>query len=194
MNDSNFIQPADYQDEYGDDYLRYYKGTIYLLEEDDEQTEIGEVEFFMMDGNRALNNNIDIVVECDSLGQDEYDYAKSIYKDGVIDEKFIELGFSNNILALHELAILPEYRGHDYGLSIAKKIFDTFGSHCAAMVLRPMPFQFASFGSDEKNKARYKLNAFSLSESDALKKVTAYWKKLGLKKTNDPGIFYKGNL
>lgn len=187
------VHPPDYNDEYGDDYVRYYSGIIYLLEEDDEQTKIGEVEFWIIDGNRAIDNNLDIVELCDSLGSDEYNYANSIYKNGFLDEKLIEMPLCYNILALHKLAILPEYRGYEYGLSVVKKICKSFGSHCAAMVILPKPLQFSPIISDEKWKETYQLDAFSMSKNNALDKVTRYWKKLGLKRTNDPDIFYKAN-
>ena len=188
------VQPKDCRDDFYDDYVRYYKGTIYILNEDETESEIGEVEFRIIDGSRAFNNHINIIELCDSYTQDEYDYAKSIYKDGMINEELIEMTLSQNVLALHTLAILPEYRGHGYGLCIAEKIFESFGSHCAAMVLKPMPLQLTSLNSDENWNQKYQLNAFSLSEDEALKKVTQYWKKLGLKKTRDPRILFKANM
>jgi hypothetical protein len=68
------VQDEESQDDYRDNYVRSHAGPIRLVNaESEEEIEIGEIELFYFDGTRALDNDLDIVDVCDSVGQDQYD-------------------------------------------------------------------------------------------------------------------------
>ena len=135
--------------EYYDNYLRRFSGTIEIVgDEGEEQAGIGEIHVLRIDGEGAAEKELDIVDICDSLGQDEYEYAESLYTDGEIEHSIVEDPISQDALVLHRIAILPAYRGKGYGLSVTEKIIETMGSQCGAILLRPAPLQFSAQADD----------------------------------------------
>ena len=185
------VQDEATQDEYRDNYVRSHAGPIRLVNaESEEEVEIGEIELFYLDGTRALDNDLDIVDICDSIGQDQYDYAAAVYSDGALDTDIVGDWFSNDVLALHTISILPEYRGRQYGLRVTKKIIETVGSHCGAVVLKPAPLQFSSqYAENQAWMERMQMAAFGTDRQAATKRLTDHWKALDLRPTKDPAIF-----
>ena len=110
-----------------------------------------------------------------------------MYRDGVIDPEIVDEPLSNDVLVLHKIAILPEYRGRKYGLRVTRKIVETLGYRCAAVVLRPTPLQFSE--EPEWNE-RMGMSAFSTDEKTATEKLTAHWGALDLTPTKDPSIYF----
>ena len=176
-------------DEY--DYVKRFSGHIELVVgEEEKRTEIGEIEVWYIDGSRAQRDNLDIVELCDSMTQDEYDYAECIYTDGELDHTIVEDSFFQDVMVLHKIAILPEYRGCKYGLKVAEKIIEAMGNQCGAILLRPSPLQFLSWSSDDAEWVKkMHMEEFSQDEQHALKKLTEYWKNLGLNPTKHLEIY-----
>ena len=175
-------------DEY--DYVRRFVGNIELVVgEEEKRTEIGEIEVWCIDGSRAQADNLDIVELCDFITQDEYDYAESIYTNGQLDHSIVEDPFFQDVLVLHKIAILPEYRGSGYGLKVTKKVIETMGCQCGAVLLRPTPLQLSDRGEDAEWKLRMCMEEFCQDEREAREKLTEYWKNLGLSPTKHPEIY-----
>ena len=184
------VQGEEFCDEYGDNYVRRLAGPIRLeYAESEQEVEIGEIELFFIDGTRALDNGLDIVDVCDSMGQDQYDYAAAVYSDGVLDSEIVADSIFNDVLALHTISILPQYRGHQHGLLATRKIIETLGSHCGAVVLKPAPQQFSGQAEDQAWIDRMGMAAFENDLQAATKRLTDYWRALDLCPTKDPSIF-----
>jgi hypothetical protein len=188
------LDPTDEEsDEYGDCYVRYMESDITLVKWN-EKTEthgrdrIGHVVVWYLDGTRAIDNRLDIVDICDAVAQEQYDYARSIYINGFIDPKICEVPRSNDVLILHLIEIDPKYRGHKYGLVTSQKICDYLGYNCGAILLRPLPLQFSPISQQEGWQERYNTSVFPSSRKESTKRLSAYWKKLGLHATNDKTI------
>ena len=175
-------------DEY--DYVRRFSGHIELVVgEQEKRTEIGEIEVWYIDGARAQRDNLDIVEICDSITQDEYDYAECIYTDGELDRAIVEDSFFQDLMVLHKIAILPEYRGRKYGLKVTEKIIEMMGSQCGVILLRPSPLQFLTRASDDEWMQKMCMEEFSQNERKAQEKLTKYWQNLGLSPTKHPEIY-----
>ncbi len=125
-------------EDYDDNYVRKYAGPVKIQGENGErQKQIGEIEVWYMDGSRAADSGLDIVDVCDSMTQAEYEYARAIYTDGSVDSSIVEEPFYNDVLAIHALALTNDFRGLGLESRIIRKIADTLGYHCAAIVFDP---------------------------------------------------------
>ena len=125
-------------EDYDDNYVRRFSGPVRVQERDgSEPTQIGEIEIWYIDGSRAVDNGLDIVDVCDSMTQAEYEYASAVYTDGIIDESIMEEPFYNDVLVIHALALTSDFRGLGLEARIIRKIADTLGYHCAAIVFAP---------------------------------------------------------
>jgi len=177
---------------YENNFVRIYCGIINEINEDngDLQKEIGKVEFWKIDGGRALNEGLDIVDICDSIDQETYDYTNSIYTDGHIEEKFSDDYYKSEILVLQLLVLKSKYRGRKIGLDILKKIIEIHADENTVVLLQPVPLQFSPMINKSNEFKDYDLNNFPLDKKEAFIKLIKYWKKLGIEKTNDPDIYY----
>ena len=186
------VQAESAQDAYDDNYIRHLSGQIWLVDgESGARIEIGSIELYYIDGTRALDSGLDIVDVCDSLGQEVYEYAKSVYVNGVLNADIARESFSNDVLALHSIAIFPEYRGRKYGLRVTKKIVETIGYQCGAAVLKPSPLQFSA-AANCGSMNRMELSEFVANRESAVNRLTDYWRELDLRETRDPTIFIVG--
>lgn len=119
-----------------DNYVRHLEGPVLLVHgEREEETEIGRVELIYYDGSRAIDFGLDIVDIADSFRQAEYEYAQSMYTEGMLNQELISYKMSNDLLAIRSVSILPEYRSRNYGVRIVHKIAETVGYHCGAVVI-----------------------------------------------------------
>ena len=125
-------------DSYEDQYVRRLSGPVKVgFEESGDEVEIGEIELWYIDGSRAADNTLDIADVCDSLGQEEYEYASAVYTGGSIDISIDEAPISNDVLVVHALELQSEYQGQGLEARIVWKIGQTLSYHCAAVVFRP---------------------------------------------------------
>ena len=183
------VQSEEYFDDYSDNYVRRHWGPIRLISGEPEQIEeIGEIELWYIDGSRAIDNGLNIVDVCDSIGQEEHDYADAIYSENRIDEAIIQEPMSNDVLVFHSISILPEYRGKQYGLRVTRKIIETIGYHCGAVLLRPTPLQFSLRNNDTEWTERMNMQAFTTDEQTATEKLIQYWNAFELRPTKNPPI------
>ena len=123
---------------YDDNYVRRYAGPVRIQGENGGQPkQIGEIEVWYIDGSRAADNGLDIVDVCDSMTQAEYEYASAVYPDGSVDTSIVEEPFYNDVLVIHVLALTTDFQGLGLEARVIRKIADTLGYHCAAIVFDP---------------------------------------------------------
>ena len=174
-----------------DCYHRSMNGDIALVRlrnHREEETTIGYVEVWFIDGTRAIDDGKDIVEICDSIEQQLYEYVHSVYVDGAIDHGICGAPRSQDVLVLHRIEIGKKYRGKGYGLLVARKLVEYFGYQCGVIVLRPSPLQFSPISRHAGWQEKYDTSRYPESRREATRKLTAYWKKLGLKPTRDKAI------
>jgi GNAT superfamily N-acetyltransferase len=191
LNQIIVVQSEEYFNDYFDNYVRKHHGPIRLVRGEPERIEeIGEIELWYIDGSRALDNGLDIIDLCDSFGQEEYEYASAIYSGNMIESSLIEEPMSNDVLLLQSLVLYPEYRGKRYGLQITRKIIETIGYHCGAVLLKPAPLQFSSRSENKEWMERMEMSQFPTDPEEATQKLINYWNAFDLRRTRDPEIFY----
>ena len=181
---------GDDTDYYDDNYVQTHHGSIILVhgEKEIEQV-IGEIEIRYIDGERAIDNGLDIVEICDELDQEAYEYAFSIYEEGALDREIVgETVISEDALILHSIALLPAHRGNGYGLAISQRLIETIGCRCGAVLLRPAPLQF-SHSENREWMDRMEMNKFTQDRKAATDKLLRYWKGLQLRRTKHREIY-----
>ena len=174
-----------------DCYHRSMDGDIALVrlrDHSEEETTIGHVEIWFIDGTRASDDGKDIVEICDSIEQQLYEYVHSVYVDGAIDQTICGAPRSQDVLVLHRIEIGTRYRGKGYGLLVARKLIEYFGYQCGAIVLKPSPLQFSQISRRDGWQEKYDTSGYPKTRREATRKLTAYWKRLGLKRTRDKAI------
>ena len=173
-----------------DNYVRVQRGSLTLVSNDGETKQIGEIEAWHIDGARAMDNKLDIVDVCDSISQDAYEYAVSVYTDGELDRNIVgkDVIISNDVLVLHSIAILRTYRGRGYGLAISRKLIETIGYGCGAVLLRPAPLQF-SRDKDAEWMERMQMSEFTQDHKAATDRLFKYWIGLRLRRTKHREIY-----
>ena len=180
--------------------LQTFEGDIVLIElipSDDTQEEpafketvIGNIEYWLINGNKALDNQIDIEIVMDSYDQDSLDYTSAIYKNGELIEDFIKFPATQNTLIAHMVEIKKDYQGNNYGLEAVKLLIDSYEGFCSAFLLQVAPLQFKRADNSEWLK-KYNSSKFSSDESTAQTQLSNHWKKLGLIPTHLDGFYCK---
>ena len=109
-----------------DDYVLTVQGRICT----DEDTEIGRLLGYIIQVNRAINEEQDLFEACDAHSQTATDYYEALFdhKTGEFKESIEEqLGITHvgNILILDRIEVLPAYRKHGVGLAATCSFIDT---------------------------------------------------------------------
>jgi hypothetical protein len=174
-------------------YKIYTSPIIYRRSNEDydikEQT-IGFIEVWYVQGQRAYDNGLDIVEICDNIEQELFEYASSVYKDGYLDDKLIEVPRTNDILILHRIEIDKQFQGRKFGILISRKVIDYLGYNCGAVLIRPYPIQYSDISKKDNWMEKYYSDKFVGTNLACIKKLNSYWKKINknIIKTNRKDI------
>src|SRR5207249_11184313 len=131
-----------------DDYVLRVEGRICT----DDHTEIGRLLGYIIQVNRAINEEQDLFEACDAHSQTATDYYGALFdhKTGDLKESIEEqLGITHagNILILDRIEVLPAYRKRGVGLAAACCFIDTFSNDVDDLaVALPHPLQFTTDG------------------------------------------------
>jgi hypothetical protein len=129
-----------------DDYVLTVQGRICT----DDHTEIGRLLGYIIQVNRAINEEQDLFEACDAHSQTATDYYEALFdhKTGEFNESIEEqLGITHvaNILILDRIELLPAYRKHGVGLAAACSFIDTFSNDVDDLAVGlPHPLQFTT--------------------------------------------------
>ncbi len=124
--------------DYNGNLVRRVSGPVFLLRgEPEERVEIGTVELIYLAGSRAVDRGLDIVDVSDSVGQEEYEYARSVYSGGVLDPGIVGDAMSNDLLAIHTISFSSEHQADTCQSRVIREVAQTVGYHCGAVVIKP---------------------------------------------------------
>jgi hypothetical protein len=90
--------------------------------------------------------------------------------------------FSNNILILDRLEILPDYRGEELGLRFIKAAVRRYGIGCRLVAIKPYPLQHESTDRERDEwREQMALNALSKDQHASTAKLKRYYERAKFK-------------
>jgi hypothetical protein len=97
----------------------------------------------------------------------------------------------SDLLVIDCLEIRPRWRGLGVGPAAVDRTIDTFGPGCGMIACKPWPLQFTpAFARDQK--ALKRLKAPGVGRDEAIRKLRAYWSRLGFWPLGETGIYVLG--
>jgi len=89
------------------------------------------------------------------------------------------------------MEINPKFRGTGVGPIAIDRTIDIFGPVCGLVACKPWPLQFTpAFARDRK--ALNRLKAPSTGQDEAVRKLRAYWSRLGFWPLGETGMYLLG--
>ena len=96
-----------------------------------------------------------------------------------------------DLLIVDCMEISPKFRGTRLGQIAIERTIDIFGPVCGLVACKPWPLQFTpAFARDRK--ALNRLKAPGVGQDEAVRKLRAYWSKLGFWPLGQTGIYLLG--
>jgi hypothetical protein len=96
-----------------------------------------------------------------------------------------------DLLIIDCMEIRPKWRGMGVGPAAVDRTIDIFGAGCGLVACKPWPLQFTpAFARDRK--ALKRLKAPVVGQDDAVRKLRAYWSRLGFWPLGETGIHLLG--
>ena len=141
---------------------------------------IGEFSVIQVDLEGAWRSGM-TVYEVMDITAPSFDLFQAIYKRDDYSRAAVKaLGghpiASENILILDRLLILPDFRGHGFGLDALKLMLQRFSFGAGIMALKAFPLQFEPETSDD---VRLGLKRFKGNHATAQRKLVSLYKQAG---------------
>lgn len=164
-------------------------GRIVHIDNDEKETEAGELRGAVVRIGRVINDGYDFFEACDAHSQELSNIAELVW-DRDTDEYREDLveGACGDLIVPATLKILPEHRGKGVGLLAIWRFLDYFGSGAALAILTPFPMNH----SDERGR-RYKIDlamsyeSFKTTKAVGIEKLARHWGRLGFRRVaRDP--------
>jgi hypothetical protein len=106
-------------------FVKTYDGKVLFYEEDNEgndseEVEIGKFKVFHVQVGNAMNQGVPLEDVMDAHSQEVFEYYETLFEEGqwkpVLEELCAD-SISFDLLVIHTVEVLPEYRGHNLGLA-----------------------------------------------------------------------------
>ncbi|WMY11104.1 hypothetical protein [Paraburkholderia phenoliruptrix] len=176
------------EDEEPSRFIFHNEGKLLLMDEDDEEAEIGSFSVKYVDVTSAMTEGESIfdVFDSDSTC---IQYFEALYgADEDIKPKVARLATSDscmwnsNLLILDRLIIYREYRGSGIGLVALRALIHRFRAGAGLIALKAFPLQFE--GSHRVKPAGYDETKFGYDQFDvpmqkAFSKLRSYYRQVG---------------
>jgi hypothetical protein len=96
-----------------------------------------------------------------------------------------------DLLIIDCMEISPKFRGTGVGPITVDRTIDIFGPACGLVACKPWPLQFTpAFARDRK--ALNRLKAPGVEQGEAVRRLRAYWSRLGFWPLGETGIYLLG--
>jgi GNAT superfamily N-acetyltransferase len=192
-----FAVRASLHEEYIDaDFVHSILGKIFAKSEDSgDEEEAGYIRASLVQFGEAMDHGISI----ERLG-DGFDGSIAEYWELLFD---FETGYWReeiqaeyeasgcDLLIIDSMEIRPGFRGIGVGPAAIDRTIDIFGPVCGLVACKPWPLQFTpAFARDRK--ALKTLKAPSVGRDEAIRKLRAYWSRLGFWPLGEIGIYLLG--
>jgi len=192
-----FAVRASLREEYLDaDFVHSILGKISAKSEDrGGEEDVGYIKASLVQFGEAMDHGI----STDRLGDGidgniaEYwellfDLDTDCWKEEVQDEYEAS---GCDLLIIDCMEISPKFRGTGIGPIAVDRTIDIFGPVCGLVACKPWPLQFTpAFARDRK--ALNRLKAPGVGQGEAVRRLRAYWSRLGFWPRGETGIYLLG--
>jgi hypothetical protein len=96
-----------------------------------------------------------------------------------------------DLLVIDCVEISPEFRGTGVGPIAIERTIDIFGPVCGLVACKPWPLQFTPEFARDRN-ALSRLKAPGVGQGEAVRRLKAYWSRLGFWPLGETGIYLLG--
>ncbi|GLQ45986.1 hypothetical protein GCM10007862_10370 [Dyella lipolytica] len=179
---SRTLSPAEYGPEA---ILAEYSGNILRM---DDERKVGRVRAYVADIERARQHGYDALEFLDVDGSTwPYNTLLSRRKAGSFTAGVnralgIDEVYSQNLLIIDRVEILPRYRGHDYGLQAMHLMLGHLALGCRLAAIKPYPLQFEGnnpLGESHAWRQRLRLEKLSRNEAASTRRLQRHYGRLG---------------
>jgi GNAT superfamily N-acetyltransferase len=193
-----FTVRASLREEYVDaDFVHSILGRVFAKYEEDlgDEEDAGYIRASLVQFSEAMDHSI----RTDRLG-DGIDGSIAEYWELLFD---LETGYWReeiqdeyeasgcDLLIIECMEIRPRWRGMGVGPAAVDRTIDIFGPGCGLVACKPWPLQFTpAFARDRK--ALKRLKAPAVGRDEAVRKLRAYWSRLGFWPFGATGIYLLG--
>jgi len=192
-----FAVRASLREEYIDaDFVHSILGKIFAKSEDSEDEEdVGYIKASLVQFGEAMDHGISTERLGDGIdgGIAEYwellfDLETGYWREEIQDEYEAS---GCDLLIIDSMEIRPRFRGMGVGPAAVERTIDIFGPVCGLVACKPWPLQFTpAFARDRKASKR--LKAPGVGRDEAVRKLRAYWSRLGFWPLGETGIYLLG--
>ena len=189
-----FTIRASSHEEYVDtDFVHSILGKISVRSEDRENHEdAGYIKASLVQFGAAIDHGISTERLGDGIDGNIAEYWELLFdldtgcwKEEVRDEYEAS---GCDLLIIDCMEISPKFRGTGIGPIAVDRTIDIFGPGCGLVACKPWPLQFTSaFARDRK--ALNRLKAPGVGQGEAVRRLRAYWSRLGFWPLEETGIY-----
>lgn len=158
------------------------KGEIFSCDFEENETKAGEIELHyyndgFIDHGFELFDAFDRSADAAMLGEILLDLESGVIKKEI--EEKIGMSFDNNILVIHDLMLLPEFRGKGYGKEIISGIETYFNGRCGYIAFQSFPKQHIRKIETQEMYKTYRLDLLNKDYEDSQSRLSKFYKKCG---------------
>lgn len=192
-----FAVRASLHEEYVDaDFVHSILGKISAMSEDRGNDEdVGYIKASLVQFGDALDHGIRTERLGDGINGNIAEYWELLFDLGTgywkeeVQEEYEASGC--DLLIIDCMEISPKFRGTGVGPIAIDRTIDIFGPVCGLVACKPWPLQFTpAFARDRK--ALNRLKAPRVRQDEAVRKLRAYWSRLGFWPVGETGIYLLG--
>jgi GNAT superfamily N-acetyltransferase len=192
-----FAVRASLRGEYVDaDFVHCILGRVFAKSEDlRDEEEAGYIRASLVQFGEAMDHGISTerlgdgvegsIAECWEL---LFDLETGYWREEIQDEYEAS---GCDLLIIDCMEIRPRWRGLGVGPAAVDRTIDIFGPGCGLVACKPWPLQFTpAFARDPK--ALKRLKAPAVGRDEAVRKLRAYWSRIGFWPLGETGIHLLG--
>ncbi len=192
-----FAVRASLHEEYVEaDFVHSILGKISARSEDrGDQEDVGYIKASLVQFGDAVDHGISTERLGDGIDGNIAEYWELLFdldtgcwKEEVQDEYEAS---GCDLLIIGCMKISPKFRGTGVGPTAIDRTIDIFGPGCGLVACKPWPLQFTpAFARDRK--ALNRLKAPGVGQDEAVRRLRAYWSRLGFWPRGETGIYLLG--
>jgi GNAT superfamily N-acetyltransferase len=174
------------------DFVHSIAGRILVEARDGEEEDGGRIGASLVQFSEALDHGIDTARLGDGISGEIAEYWENLFDvetghlKGEIQTEY-EVA-SLDLLIFDYIEVYPKFRGLGIGVSAINRTIDVFGGGCGLIACKPWPLQFTPAIASDRDALK-RLDVPKAREDVALRKLRAYWSRIGFWPVGNTGIY-----